>query len=147
MAHDAGSHEASQIPTNPLSSLRERIANIMRPRSSSTLSMFSDDRAYETTQPTSTNNQEPEANDYTPLLGNYDRTNSVCGLDECNHGTFSPRPQPESCSNPYNWEPQSQAAQPFWYNPATMGGLEQGEEPGSTAKRLWRENGMKHQTM
>jgi len=82
------------------SSLRARIADIFMPSSSSGSSTSGRNHGHD-----DTHREAPS--DRTRLLDGYDRRESVCGQTECNHGTFSPRPEhqqePRSESDSYAW--------------------------------------------
>lgn len=143
MSPDEGSNDAPHAPTHR-PSLRERIADILRPASPSAWSIRSEHHAHAASQLASAHDREPQTDDHTPLLGNYDRANSVCGLDECNHGTFSPKPRPDSQHSAYDWERRTSEEPYPGYNTAAMEGLSQGEGSTSITKRLARESGIKN---
>lgn len=52
-------------------------------------------------------NKTDELNETSQLLQDYERRQSACGLRECNHGTFSPKPEQQESSSlagSYLWE-------------------------------------------
>jgi hypothetical protein len=86
-------------------SLRDRIADLLRPSSPSARTAGLNDSGLEGRPSdfgnSSNANLPPEfPDDRTLLLDNYERRESVCGQRECNHGTFSPRPEDQDAGPP-----------------------------------------------
>ncbi|RAO64644.1 uncharacterized protein BHQ10_000656 [Talaromyces amestolkiae] len=86
------------------SSLRERIVDILSPGSPSRRP--STDHNHGPSHGTSEDHDHDGLNETSRLLEDYDRRHSVCGLPDCNHGTFSPKPEqqePSSLAGSYLW--------------------------------------------
>lgn len=76
--------------------LRDRVADIFRSSSQPSYSALpGEDSPRTNDQPNYGQSAEPPSQDpdiRTRLLESYHRREPVCGLESCNHGTFSPRP-------------------------------------------------------
>lgn len=86
------------------SSLRDRIVDILSPGSPSRRP--STDHSHGPSGGASEDRDIDGLNETTRLLEDYDRRHSVCGLPDCNHGTFSPKPEQQesgSLAGSYLW--------------------------------------------
>lgn len=86
------------------SSLRDRIVDILSPSSPSRGP--STDHNHGPRHGSSEEHENNGLNETSRLLEDYDRRHSVCGLPDCNHGTFSPKPEhqePSSLAGSYLW--------------------------------------------
>lgn len=86
------------------SSLRDRIVDILSPGSPSR--RLSTDHNHGPSHGASEDHYHDGLNETSRLLEDYDRRHSVCGLPDCNHGTFSPKPEqqePSSLAGSYLW--------------------------------------------
>jgi hypothetical protein len=85
-------------PSQPEDSsvLRDRIVDILSPGSPSRGP--STDHNHGPGHGPSGEHMNDRFNETSRLLEDYDRRHSVCGLPDCNHGTFSPKPEQEPSS-------------------------------------------------
>ncbi|KAH8694984.1 putative sulfate transporter [Talaromyces proteolyticus] len=79
-------------PEDPFS-LPDRLSDVLSPRSSSSRPANDASTKQHSHEYTHEEAIEDGPDATTRLLGNYERRGSVCGQRECNHGTFSPRPE------------------------------------------------------
>lgn len=92
-------------------SLRDSIVDILNPGSSSRGPSHSEnnhglERARNEPHGSHEDDTIDGPNETTRLIEDYERRQSVCGLRECNHGTFSPKPElqePGSLAGSYFW--------------------------------------------
>jgi hypothetical protein len=129
-------------------SLRDRIADILRPSSPGWI-LRSNNHAEagrsSDFDPSSNLDGVREPDDRSRLLEDYNRSDSVCGLRECNHGTFSPRAEQHDSDSSHD--------SAFPWGLRTLRGVASGiasgaRTPGadgvSVTKRLALEHGVKH---
>lgn len=86
-------------------SLRDRIVDILTPAPPSTRRVGLNNDALEGRSSnfgnlSNTNPPRESPDNRTRLLDNYERRESVCGQRECDHGTFSPRPEHQEIRSP-----------------------------------------------
>lgn len=87
--------EPSQLEDS--SSLRDRIVDLLGPSSPSRGP--STDHSHGPGLGPSREHETDGYNETSRLLEDYDRRHSACGLPDCNHGTFSPKPEPQEPSS------------------------------------------------
>lgn len=123
------------------SSLRDRIVDILSPGSPSRGP--STDHNHGPGHGPSGQHMNDGLNETSRLLEDYDRRHSVCGLPDCNHGTFSPKPEQHE-----QQEQSSLAGSYLWgtRTPRFMGsGLQTPVTDGtSVTNRLVAEMGLKN---
>lgn len=135
---------ANNQPSRPddSSSLRDRIGDILRPGSSSRGPLLERDDGLQGAPNESHDSHDHDgtdaADERTRLLENYERRQSICGLRDCNHGTFSPKPEehePGSLVGSYLWASRT---------PRLLSGLQTPVTDGtSVTNRLAAEMGLK----
>lgn len=119
-------------------SLRDRIVDILTPGPSSRESGL--EGAANESHRSHQHGGTDASNERTRLIEDYERRQSICGLRDCNHGTFSPKPEEH--------EPSSLAGSFLWGSrtPGVLGsGLQTPVTDGtSVTNRLISEMGLKN---